>query len=193
MLITTNVDACWHDDRFKRALSLPCLNLQSATKIARTTSHQAALLCFKILGDSITMSNKIVNILVVGLNYNAASRLNPSLTKESFAKIVSSMDKLDGKPGLKIRVAAIDPELKEDDADSVPSLLRTIESGPQQGEHWSAVLIGSGVRLLPPMVPVLENIVNTTSSSSEGRIKILFSTDAVDHGVVIKRGFPGLL
>lgn len=132
-----------------------------------------------------------VTVLIIGLNLAAAQRVNPNLKEEDYANIMKSVDTLKSFSGLQYQLAPIDPQLPAEAEESVDTLKKLIRTGPASGNSWTGIFVGSGLRLRPEATPLLEDIVNTVIASGV-KSKILFSSTAIDHEAVIKRGFPEL-
>lgn len=134
-----------------------------------------------------------ITVLIAGLTMEASKRLNPAMDTTKFGKALqSSMDTLKSVPGLHHEIFWLDPVAAEDAPISTSSLKKLISQGPPQGGNWDAYLIGGGLKMIPSITPLFEDIINTIIASNTGKPKILFSANGMDHWEVAKRGFPEL-
>lgn len=52
--------------------------------------------------------------------------------------------------------------------------------------------MGAGLRIIPSLTPLFEDIVNAVVVEGKGKARILFSANAADHAEVVKRRLPEL-
>jgi hypothetical protein len=134
-----------------------------------------------------------ITVLIAGLTMEASKRMNPAMDTIKFGKALqSSMDTLHSVPGIYHKVFWLDPIAADDAEISTNSLKKLIRQGPPQGGQWDAYLIGGGLKMIAPLTPLFEDIINTIITSNAGKPKILFSANGMDHWEVAKRGFPEL-
>ena len=67
-----------------------------------------------------------------------------------------------------------------------------MRQGPPQGGTWDGHIIGVGVRRVPQLTDLFEDVINTIIASSGGKSKVLFLQRGDDHLECVKRGFPEL-
>lgn len=135
------------------------------------------------------MSASEVTLLIVGLSLKAVKRIVPDFSETSYQKITESMKTLDNLPKLSYKVLELDDQAPTEAPNSYQAFTHLLKN---HDKAWSAVLIGGGIRVMPKFTSMLEDMVNTVSSTSSGRTKILFSVDGSDHLAVVTRSFPQL-
>ena len=123
----------------------------------------------------------------------ATKRLNPQLDTIKFGQMLdASIESLDKIPGLYYQRFDLDHDAKAESTESLSSFKTAVAQGPPHGGQWDAHFIGAGLKLIPSLTPLFEDIVNTVVEEGKGKAKVLFSSNAADHAEVVKRGLPEL-
>lgn len=178
-----------------RTLVLNVKSTASCPRLAALTGLQYRHLQHSSARTGIRPANmsQPTTLLVTGLTMEYSKSLSPEMDTVRFGKMLeASMATLDGVPNLDNHRFDLDPREPDDSPASTESLMKVLRAGPPQGGHWDAHLIGAGVRRIPQLAELLEDIVNTAVTASGGRSKFLFSATGGDHWDVVKRGFPEL-
>ena len=129
-----------------------------------------------------------INLLITGLTMPATKRLNPQLDTALFGQTLDkSIDSLKSIPGLYYQRFDLDHEASADSAESVDSFMKAVRTGPPQGGRWDAHFIGAGLKLIPSLTPLFEELVNFIVTEGNGKQRILFSANAADHEQVVRR------
>jgi hypothetical protein len=122
-----------------------------------------------------------------------AKKLNPQLDIDAFMSALNkSLGSLDSIDNLQYHGFYLNPDAPPESPESFQSFEKLLREGPSNGDRWDGQLIASGLRLMPPLLPLFERVVNSTITNTSGKTKILFSGNAQDHWGVVQRGFPGL-
>ncbi len=137
--------------------------------------------------------SRSINLLITGLTMPATKRLNPQMDIAAFEKALDhSISSLNAVPGLYYQRFDLDHEASSESSESVTAFKKTVGEGPPYGGKWDAHFIGAGLKLIPSLTPLFEDILNTAISTNEGKSKIMFSANAADHLAVVKRALPEL-
>ena len=105
----------------------------------------------------------------------ASKRLNPKLDTTAFGQgIDKSVDSLKSIPGLYYHRFELDHEAPADSPESVAAFLKTVQKGTPEGGEWDAHFFGAGLRLVPALTPLFEELVNIVVAEGKGKPKILF-------------------
>lgn len=140
----------------------------------------------------LTMSRRI-SLLITGLTMPATKRLNPNLDTAAFGKTLdTSIDGLKAIPGLYYQRFDLDHEAPAESPESVAAFKKVVKDGPPQGGEWNAYFLGAGLRIIPSLTPLFEDLVNTIIVQGKGKAKVMFSANAADHVQVVKRVLPEL-
>ena len=123
----------------------------------------------------------------------ATKRLNPQLDTIRFGQTLDSpIDSLKSIPGLYYQRFDLDHEAPAESPESVASFKKATKEGPPHGGVWDAHFIGAGLKIIPSLTPLFEDLINTIVTEGEGKPKLLFSANAADHAEVVKLGLPDL-
>ena len=134
------------------------------------------------------MSKKTV-ILITGLTMSASKTLTPGMDTLSFGKAMeASIKSLSTIPNLEVHRFDLNHEADAESHQSVEAFRSTIRI-----RHYDVHLIGAGLKNIPRLTCLFETLVNELVASSDGKARLLFSTNGADHLEVIKRGCPELL
>lgn len=118
----------------------------------------------------------------------ATKRLNPQMDIKPFEeKLDKSIDSLKAIDGLNYQRFDMDPEAPEESSESIASFTKTVREGPGNGSNWDAHFFGAGLKLIPSLTPLFEELVNTVVTEGTARPKIMFSANAADHLEVVRR------
>lgn len=129
-----------------------------------------------------------ISLLITGLTMPATKRLNPKLDTTLFGQTLDdSIKSLGTIPGLYYQRFDLDHEAPAESPESVASFKEAIKAGPPQGGEWDAHFFGAGLKLIPSLTPLFEDLLNTVVTEGKGRSKIMFSANAADHMEVVSR------
>lgn len=129
-----------------------------------------------------------INLLITGLTMPATKRLNPQMDITAFAQTLDkSIDSLKSLSGLNYHRFDLDPEASSESAESMASFMKTVRDGPAQGGQWDAHFIGAGLKLIPSLTPLFEDLLNTIVAEGKNKPRIMFSSNAADHLEVVRR------
>lgn len=118
----------------------------------------------------------------------ATKRLNPQLDTTLFGQTLdNSIDSLKTIPGLYYQRFDLDHEAPAESPESVAAFMKAVRKGPPEGGEWDAHFIGAGLKLIPSLTPLFEDLVNCMIAEGKGKPKIMFSANAADHAEVVKR------
>lgn len=118
----------------------------------------------------------------------ATKRLNPQMDIGAFGQTLDkSIDSLKSVPGLYYQRFDLDPEASAESLESMASFMKTVQEGPTQGGQWDAHFIGAGLKLIPSLTPLFEDLLNTIVREGKTKPKIMFSANAADHLKVVRR------
>lgn len=135
-----------------------------------------------------------ISLLIVGLDFQVAKKIAPpNVDMDKMGPVIQShMDLLDQVPNLYKRIFFLDDTAPAESDKSIEAYKKIVREGPPHGGHWDGQLIGGGLKNGAPMVPVLEDVINSTAASSNGKTKSLFVSNGMDQWEAVKRGFPEL-
>lgn len=134
-----------------------------------------------------------VTVLITGLTMKYSKTMNPGMDAVAFGKTLDdSVATLKSVKNLYHHRFELDPSTPSEHPESTDSLKRFMRQGPPQGGTWDAHIIGVGVRRMPQLTDMFEDIVNAIISSSGGNSKVLFLQRGDDHLECVKRAFPEL-
>lgn len=134
-----------------------------------------------------------VSLLITGLTMPATKRLSPQLDTVAFGqKIDTSIERLKAIPGLYYHRFDLDHEAGPDSPESVAAFNKLVGEGPPHGGEWDAHFFGAGLRLIPALTPLLEDLVNTAFEAGKSKPKVMFSANAADHLEAVRRRLPYL-
>ena len=134
-----------------------------------------------------------VSLLITGLTIPATKRLNPQLDTTLFGQTLDrSIDSLKSIPGLYYQRFDIDHEAPAESPESMASFMNVVRQGTPEGGEWDAHFIGAGLKIIPSLTPLFEDLVNFIIAEGKGKPKIMFSANAADHAEVARRRLPEL-
>ena len=139
------------------------------------------------------MSRPTISLLVTGLTMPATKRLNPQLDTTTFGQTLDkSINSLRSIPGLYYQRFDLDHEAPTESLESVAAFKKAVREGPPHGGQWDAHFIGAGLKLIPSLTPLFEDLLNTIVTEGRGKPRIMFSANAADHADVVRRRLPEL-
>ena len=115
-------------------------------------------------------------------------RINANIDIVKFGKALDdSLNSLTTVPSLSFHRLDLDPNTPPESTESVESFKSLVRNGPLQGGEWDAHIIGAGLRVIPSLTLLFEDLMNTIVSTSKTEPKLMFSANAADHLEVVKR------
>ena len=124
---------------------------------------------------------------------NYSKRMSPGMDEIAFGTMLDkSILTLKRVKNFNVTRFELDPDTPDSHPESTASLKNLMKQGPPQGGQWDAHLIGAGVRRMPQIVELFEEITNSIIATSGGRARVLFLQKGDDHLECVRRVLPEL-